>query len=289
MSTAVPPWIEHFGHLAPDYDTLLCDVWGVVHNGVTAFAAACDALMRFRKTGGTVVLITNSPRPSDSVARQLDRLRVPRGIYDAMVSSGDVTRSVIIGRPGQTLYHLGPERDRSVFAGLDLAFAPLDRADYVVCTGLENDEIETPEDYRSRLEAMRVRNLFKVCGNPDVVVERGSRLVYCAGALADLYASMGGEVLYAGKPYRPIYEMAAAKAQAARNRKIPLGRTLAIGDSLRTDLRGASDFGVDFLFITSGIHADDFGRRGNPDLNVLHGALAETGVSPKAVMPILQW
>ncbi|HET7849645.1 MAG TPA: TIGR01459 family HAD-type hydrolase [Pseudolabrys sp.] len=289
MSTAAPPLVPHFAAFAPGYDLVLCDVWGVVHNGVSAFSAACDALNRFRGGGGTVILITNSPRPSDSVARQLDRLQVPRGVYDAMVSSGDVTRGVILARPNQALFHLGPERDRSVFAGLNLEFSPLEHADYVVCTGLEDDERETPDDYRQRLEAMRTRDLLMVCGNPDVVVERGTRLVYCAGALADLYAGMGGEVLYAGKPYRPIYEMSMAKAQAARGGKISLGRTLAIGDSLRTDLRGAHDFGVDVLFVTSGIHADEFGLRESPDLEALNSAFDQAGLLPQAITPRLVW
>ena len=200
---------------------VLSDVWGVIHNGIAAHPHACDALMRMRARGGIVVLITNAPRPSEVVSRQLERLHVPRETYDAIVSSGDVTRSVIEERRGQTLYHLGPERDRSIFSGLDVQFAPPETADYVVCSGLEDDESETPDDYRPRLESMLARKLFMVCGNPDVVVERGSTLVYCAGAIADLYATMGGEVLYAGKPYRPIYEMALAKAErlpAARSR-----------------------------------------------------------------------
>jgi HAD superfamily hydrolase (TIGR01459 family) len=209
----VPPIIPHFSALAPDYEVLLSDVWGVVHNGLAAFPHACDALMRARARGLTVVLITNAPRPSAVVARQLDKLHVPREAYDAIVSSGDVTRAVIESRPGQRLFHLGPERDRSMFSGFNVA--PLESANYVVCTGLDDDEVETPDDYRARLETMLARKLFMVCANPDVVVERGPQLVYCAGAIADLYATMGGEVLYAGKPYRPIYDMALDKAQAA--------------------------------------------------------------------------
>ena len=152
-----------------------------------------------------------------------------------------------------------------------MRFAPLESADYVVCSGLDDDEVETPEDYRARLETMLARKLFMVCGNPDVVVERGDRLVYCAGAIADLYATMGGEVLYAGKPYRPIYEMALAKAEAAAGRKAPLNRVLAIGDSVRTDLKGARTIGVDFLFVTSGIHAEELGGRERPDTAALSG------------------
>jgi len=284
----LPPFIAHFSELAPGYDVLLSDVWGVVHNGLAAFPHACDALMRARARGAAVVLITNAPRPSAVVARQLEKLHVPRETYDAIVSSGDVTRAVIESRRGQSLFHLGPERDRSIFTGLDLRFAPLEAADYVVCSGLDNDDVETPDDYRARLATMRERRLFMVCANPDVVVERGPRLVYCAGAIADLYATMGGEVLYAGKPYRPIYDMALAKAEA-NGRKAPLGRVLAIGDSVRTDLKGARALGVDFLFVTSGIHAEELGGRERPDSKLLSTAFAAAGEMPKAVMRELTW
>lgn len=275
--------------LAPGYDVLLSDVWGVVHNGVNAFPHACEALTRAREQGAKVILITNAPRPSAIVARQLEKLHVPRETYDAIVSSGDVTRAVIEARPGQSLFHLGPERDRSIFSGLGVHFSPLESADYVVCSGLENDETETPNDYLARLQLMRARKLFMVCANPDVVVERGSRLIYCAGALADLYASLGGEVLYAGKPYKPIYDLALAKAQSAAAREIPHARVLAIGDSLRTDLTGAHAIGVDFLFVTSGIHAEELGTRAAPDAAALSAALTAAGGMPKAVMRELKW
>ena len=289
MTAALPPLIPHFSALAPDYDLLLCDVWGVVHNGLEAFPHSCDALMRMRAGGGAVVLITNSPRPSDQVGRQLERLHVPRETYDAIVSSGDVTRSVIEGRRGETLYHLGPERDRSVFGGLTVRFAPLESADYVVCTGLEDDDVETPDDYRGRIELMLKRRLFMVCGNPDVVVERGPRLVYCAGALADMYAAMGGEVLYAGKPYRPIYDMALKKAEAATGRSVAPERVLALGDSVRTDLKGAHELGLDFLFVTAGIHAEELGGRERPDAAALKAVFAAAGETPKAMMRQLMW
>ncbi len=275
--------------MAPGYDVLLCDVWGVVHNGVTAFPHACDALMRARARGTTVVLITNAPRQSEVVARQLDKLHVPRETYDAIVSSGDVTRGVLEQRAGQAMFHIGPERDRSIYSGLNLRFAPLEQADFVVCSGLDDDDVETPDDYRARLETMLARKLFMVCGNPDVVVERGHRLVYCAGAIADLYATMGGEVLYAGKPYRPIYDMALAKAETAAGRKVATSRVLAIGDSVRTDLKGARTIGVDFLFVTSGIHAEELGGRERPDSKALNATFAAAGEMPKAVMRELTW
>ena len=285
----MPPLIPHFSTLAADYDALLCDVWGVVHNGIAAFPHACDALMRARARGAIVILITNAPRQSPVVARQLEKLHVPLETYDAVVSSGDVTHGVIEARPGQSVCHIGPERDRSIFTGVDMRLAPLERADYVVCSGLDNDDVETPEDYRARLETMLARKLFMVCGNPDAVVERGDKLVYCAGSIADLYATMGGEVLYAGKPYRPIYDLALAKAQAAAGRKVAVSRVLAIGDSVRTDLKGARTICVDFLFVTSGIHAEELGGRARPDSKALNATFAAAGDRPKAVMRQLTW
>jgi HAD superfamily hydrolase (TIGR01459 family) len=281
----VPPITAHFSALAGRYDAILSDVWGVVHNGVQATPAACEALRRFRDKGGRVILITNAPRPSDVVMGQLDQFGVPRESYDGIVSSGDVTREVIRSRAGQMLCHLGPARDRSIFTGLDVRYAPLESADYVVCSGLEDDERETPQDYRGRLEAMRQRNLLMVCGNPDVVVERGERLVYCAGAIADLYAEMGGEVLYAGKPYRPIYDAALAKLAPPPGHD----RILAIGDSLRTDLAGANTVGLDFLFLTAGIHAGDFGVQADPQSAALQKAMAAAAKPPVAVMRQLLW
>lgn len=285
----MPRIIPHFSEIASGYDVVLCDVWGVVHNGVAAFPQACDALVRARKAGATVVFITNAPRPHHVVERQSASLGVPRDAYDAIVSSGDVTRSLIEQRPGQSVFHMGPARDVEIFTGLDVRFAPLQSADYVVCSGLDDDDRDTPEDYRARLEDMLARKVFMICGNPDVVVERGTKLVYCAGAVADLYATMGGETAYAGKPYRPIYEMALAKAEAAAGRKAPLKRVLAIGDSLRTDMTGAHAFGVDFLFVTSGIHADEFGGRDRPDAAMLKTKLAAAGAAPAAVMRELVW
>lgn len=280
---------DRFSTLAPRYDVVLSDVWGVTHDGVAAYPDACEALRRYRAGGGTVVLITNAPRPGEAVSRQLDHYGVPRDAYDGIVSSGDVTRSVIAGRPGQSIFHLGPERDHSIFAETGVRFAPLEEADYVVCSGLFNDEVETPEDYRELLGKMRQRSLFMVCGNPDVVVERGDKLVYCAGAIADLYVSLGGDVLYAGKPYRPIYADALKRAEDARGRPVPLARVLAIGDSLRTDVKGAAGFGIDCLFVTAGIHAEELGARDNPSADALDRIFATAGVRPTAVTQRLVW
>jgi HAD superfamily hydrolase (TIGR01459 family) len=285
----VPHVIPHFSALASSYDVLLCDVWGVVHNGEVSFSDACEALMRARAQGKVVIFITNAPRPGDSVTRQIDRLHVPREAYDGIVSSGDVTRDVIVHRKGQSICHIGPERDLPIFKDLPVTFAPLESADYIVCSGLYDDETEKPEDYRARLDIALKRKLFMVCGNPDLVVERGSEMVYCAGSIADLYATMGGDVLYAGKPYRPIYELALAKAEAALGRKADMKRVIAIGDSVRTDLKGARAFGIDMLFIAAGIHAEEFGGRDTPNADAMKTVFAAAGDEPTAVMKHLMW
>ncbi len=280
---------ESLAALAPDYDVVLSDVWGVVHNGVAAFPEACEALSRFRDGGGNVVLITNAPRPNAVVASQLDHFGAPPGIYDAIVSSGDVTRNVIMQRPGQTILHIGPQRDLATFEGLDVRFAPAESADYVICTGLFHEDTETPDDYRAMLEAMRARDLFMVCGNPDVIVERGDTVLYCAGAIADLYAKLGGDVLYAGKPYPAIYDLALTLAQDARGKPVDRKRVLAIGDSVRTDFAGAAAYGIDCMFVTAGIHAAEFGGRDDPDPDAVERVLMEAGGKPRAIARRLKW
>jgi HAD superfamily hydrolase (TIGR01459 family) len=286
---AGPAFFEHFSDLAGAYDAVMSDVWGVIHNGVAATAAACDTLTRFRQRGGTVMLITNAPRQGEVVTQFLDRLVVPHSAYDGIVSSGDVTRSVMAARPGKNVFHIGPERDLPIFEGLGVTFADIEHADYVICTGLRDDERETPESYRAELRTLRQRNLFMLCGNPDLVVERGDKLVYCAGAIADLYRSLGGEVFYAGKPHRPIYELALNRIGDLRGGRPALGRVLAIGDSVRTDLKGASDFGIDCLFVTAGIHAEELGDRDDPNPAILSKIFGDAGVLPKAVTRRLVW
>jgi HAD superfamily hydrolase (TIGR01459 family) len=205
-----------------------------------------------------VILITNAPRPANSVQRQLRKLRIADNIYDAIVSSGDLTRHFVADHRGRKMYWIGPKRDSSIHRGLDPVFAPLEQAEYIVCTGLFDDETESAEDYRAMMLQARERKLTLVCANPDIVVERGDRLIYCAGAIAELYRELGGEVIFYGKPHRPIYERAIELAAESRSHPIKLNRVLAIGDSVRTDLAGAHGFGIDCLFVTRGIHAEEF-------------------------------
>src|ERR1700761_8899232 len=249
---------ERLRDLVDGVDVLLSDIWGVVHNGLVAFPDACAALRHFRDQGGTVILITNAPRPADSVQRQLRKLDVADETYDAIVSSGDLARNFVAGHPGQKMFWVGPERDNSIYRGLDAVLAPLEQADYIVCTGLFDDETESAENYRAMMQQARTRKLPLVCANPDIVVERGDRLIYCAGAIAELYLELGGEVIFYGKPHRPIYERAMALAAERRGQTVSLDRVLAIGDSVRTDLAGAHGFGVDCLFVTRGIHSEEF-------------------------------
>jgi HAD superfamily hydrolase (TIGR01459 family) len=277
---------ERLRDLVGEVDVLLSDIWGVVHNGLESFPDACDALHRFRAQGGTVILITNAPRPADSVQRQLRKLGVANEAYDGIVSSGDLTRHFVADHPGQKMFWVGPERDNSIYRGLDPVLAPLEQADYIVCTGLFDDETESAENYRAMLLLARERKLTLVCANPDIVVERGDRLIYCAGAIAELYLELGGEVIFYGKPHRPIYERAIRLAAERRGTSIPLNRVLAIGDSVRTDLTGAHSFGIDCLFVTRGIHAEDFAG-----IDQLDPASARELFShpPKALTRELKW
>jgi HAD superfamily hydrolase (TIGR01459 family) len=251
-------FVEGLRDLVGGVEVVLSDIWGVVHNGLVAFPEACAALHTFRKQGGTVILITNAPRPADSVQRQLRKLGVADDTYDAIVSSGDLTRQFVADHPGRKMYWIGPERDSSLHRGLDMVVAPLEQADYIVCTGLFDDETESAEDYRTMMLQARDRNLTLICANPDIVVERGDRLIYCAGAIAELYRELGGEVIFYGKPHRPIYERAIQLAAERHHHPIELNHVLAIGDSVRTDLAGAHSFGIDCLFVTRGIHAEEF-------------------------------
>jgi HAD superfamily hydrolase (TIGR01459 family) len=277
---------ERLRDLVGGVDVLLSDIWGVVHNGLAAFPDACDALYRFRAQGGTVILITNAPRPADSVQRQLRKLGIADDTYDAIVSSGDLTRHFIADHPGKKMFWIGPERDYSIYRGLDASLAPLEKADYIVCTGLFDDETESAENYRAMLLQARERKLTLVCANPDIVVERGDRLIYCAGAVAELYLELGGEAILYGKPHRPIYERALALAAERRGHAVQSGRVLAIGDSVRTDLAGAHGFGIDCLFVTRGIHAEEF--EGIDQLDP--GSVMELfGHPPRAMMRELRW
>ena len=285
---SLPRFAPHLGDLVHDTDVLISDIWGVVHNGVVAFPEACEALQTFRKSGGTVVMLTNSPRPTPAVQEQLRGLRVPDDCYDDIVTSGDLSRHYIATRPGEPLYQIGPDRDGPTFHGLDVNFAPLERAHCIVCTGLFDDETETAEDYREILLTALDRKLPMICANPDIIVERGDKMIYCAGAVAELYRELGGEVTFYGKPHRPAYQRAFDLATARRGAPTPLNRMLAIGDSVRTDLAGANGFGIECVFVTRGIHSAEFTNMREIDAAASKQLFSDTK-PPFVLMRDLRW
>jgi HAD superfamily hydrolase (TIGR01459 family) len=270
-------------------------VWGVIHNGRETFPGACEALARFQRERGPVVLISNAARPSAEVAVQLDGLQAPRSAWSGFVTSGDVTRPLLAARAAETGGHgpvwaIGPEQAGPLYAGLGLDFAGPEDAAFISCTGPVDDETETPEDYRASLSIAAKRGLTMICVNPDKMVQRGDKLIYCGGALADLYVSLGGEAVMAGKPYAPIYEASLKEADRLAGRALDRSRILCIGDGLSTDVLGANRQGLDVLFIAGGVHAADVaGPGGGLGEEALSAALAQRELEAAYALAALAW
>ena len=279
--------VDGLSDLVSDYDCILCDVWGVLHNGKAIWSDAAHALSKAREAGLAVVMITNAPRPQGPVLRQLANMNCPEGVFDDLVTSGDVTRA-LIERLGGPVYHIGPERDYALYDGLDVKFAEPQQAAGIVCTGLFDDYNEHPKEYIERFKGYIELNLPLICANPDIVVEVVDRLLWCAGALAREYDELGGETRIVGKPYSPIYEVAIERASEVLGRVPDKSRILAIGDGLPTDIKGAKDNAVDALFITNGIHAAEYTDK-IVDEEKLHRFLAEQGASPASWIKTLVW
>jgi HAD superfamily hydrolase (TIGR01459 family) len=278
--------LQSLDEIAERYDAILCDVWGVVHNGKGAYAPACAALTRFRARGGAVVLITNVPKPRAPLPAQLDRLGASRDCWDAIVTSGDAIRAELALRAPGPMYRIGPPHDAPLWEGLGLAMSGLDEAAFLAVSGLNRDFDETPGDYADILAAARARNLELICANPDIVVRVGDNLVWCAGALARDYAKLGGRVVLAGKPHAPIYDLAYDELRAL-GRALDKARTLAIGDGVATDVLGANRQGVDCLFIASGMHGEALKSEGRLDIAKVKAALAAEGAHARYVMAAL--
>ena len=287
--------IRSLDDIDPGYRVLYCDLWGCLHDGVRVFPAAAAALERFRAQGGTVVLITNSPRPAGSVALQLDSLGAPRSCWDLIVSSGDAAQAAMVaGQFGRRVYHIGPERDRVFFedgAGrpLDIARVPLEEAEGVVCTGLFDDRLETPDDYRAAILAGKAKGLKLLCANPDVIVDVGDRRIYCAGAIAAAYADAGGRSYYFGKPHPPIYALAREKL-GAMGVAVQPDEILCVGDGIATDVAGAMGEGLDVLFVTGGLAAEETAtdRASGPDPLLLTAYLAAARLGPRYAIGCLR-
>ncbi len=288
-NTATPAFVTGLADLASAYRALLCDVWGVVHDGVHVHRAATDALARYRAEGGIVLLITNAPRLKADILTIFSRMGVPPDAYDDILSSGDVTRDILAEKSGTRIFHLGPERDLSIYDDLPHVLGGEDDCDLVCCTGFFDDETESPDDYQDRLVAWRARDVPMICANPDIVVERGGRMVWCAGAMAQRYRELGGKTIMIGKPHALVYAAALERIAAIAGEPVALQSVLAIGDAMGTDIRGADGQGIDVLFVTGGIHAAEFGDRDTPDLAKVHERLATASLGARAVMPRLAW
>lgn len=284
-----PTVVPGLSALAERYDLLLCDIWGVVHNGREAFPRACDALARFRAGGGEVILISNSPRPRAGVVTQLDALGVPREAISRVVTSGDATRKLLSARAPGPAWKIGPDRDDPLYDGLGLDFSPLEDAAFIACTGPFDDEVETPDDYRERFVAAIARGLPMICANPDIVVQRGDKLIYCGGALAELYEALDGQVAMAGKPHAAIYELALAEAATLTGRAVDRRRVLCVGDGPRTDLRGANAQGLDALFIAAGIHGQEILAKGGLDVAMMDHVFETEAVTAAWATVELVW
>jgi HAD superfamily hydrolase (TIGR01459 family) len=275
-----PQILTGLSDIARDYDALVCDIWGVLHDGAAALPDALAALKRFRETQGRVILLSNAPRPKRDVEELfVQRFGVVLDCCDEIVTSGIATRADLERRRPGRMFHLGPERDSGIFEGLGIELTGIDEAEIVLNSGLFDDEVETPDDYRELLARMKARGLVMLCANPDWLVQRDGRLIYCAGAVANEYEKIGGDVIYYGKPMPAIYELVRAAAPDAK-------RLLAIGDGLHTDIKGANAVGIDALFIADGVHGEDVAEMTQAHMAEL---FAKAGVGARAAMRSLHW
>lgn len=279
--------IASIDEIADRYDAVLCDVWGVLHNGRTAYPAACAALQRLKRAGKHVILITNVPKPRGPIPGQLDRAGVPRDAWDAIVTSGDAIRAELATRAPGPMFKIGPDDyDRTLWEGLNLKQAPLSEAAFFAISGLNRDN-ETPADYVDVLREAKAHNLDLICANPDIIVQFGNRMIWCAGAIARDYEAIGGRVVMAGKPFPPIYDLARKELADISDRTIDPVRILCIGDGVVTDIVGANAQGLDALFIAAGIHGEGLQTNGKLDPSKVDAALAEENARATYAMAAL--
>lgn len=283
--------IDSLDEIAGDYDAVFCDLWGCLHDGVRALPDAVDALRRFKAGGGTVLLLTNAPRPRASVAEQIAGLGVPDACWDTIATSGDAARAAMFtGAVGSRIYFIGQDRDDAFFEPLQLVDdpveivrVPVDEAEGIVCTG-PFDPHADPSDLRPQLLLAKTRGLTMLSANPDVVVDRGDTREWCGGAVAQLYEEMGGEVMSFGKPHPPVYDLARRRLSEL-GADIPDERILAIGDGIDTDVRGAQGEGLDVVFVTGGIAREETRTEGGrPDEAALERFLEGKGMAPGFAM-----
>ena len=271
------------------YDALVCDVWGVVHNGRAVFPAAVEALRAARRRGCVVALVSNVPKPRDPIPGQLDRLGCPRDAWDMIITSGDAIRAELLVRAPGPMLKIGPEDDAILWSGIGLEQTDdLAKAAFFAISGLNDPLHETVDDYQAMLLAARARDLELLCANPDLVVRMGDTMVVCAGAVAAAYTAIGGRVVMAGKPFAPIYRLAFAEIDARAGAVVDKARILAIGDGIGTDILGANGAGIDALFIASGVHGEKLKTNGNLDPRRVEAALAHDNAHARYLMEHLQ-
>lgn len=268
------------------YDGILCDVWGVYHNGIRVYPEASRALAEYRAQGGTVVMLTNAPRPASEVEAAVRRLGGGVADYDAIVTSGDAARSFLAsGAWGMRAFHLGPPRDLPLVRGLSVELVPFAAAEFILCTGLFDDRSEGPDDYADLLGNALGRRLPLLCSNPDRFVDIGPLRVPCAGSIAVAYEAMGGRVAYFGKPHSPAYEAALESLCRIAGRTVSRERVLAIGDGILTDVAGAANMGLACLFVTGGLASSEIRHEGGvPEPTELARFLEHHGAAPMAAM-----
>ena len=281
----MPLTINGLSEIAQDYNALACDAWGVIHNGRALLPGAAEAMIAFRETCGPVVILTNAPKPSPIIPPQLDRLGLSRQAWDGIVTSGDATRAEVLKRLPAPAWRIGPDFDDAFFDGLGAEFVPPSEAGFIVCTGLNDGFEEVPEMYHDDLRAGVDRGLEMVCANPDITVNWGGRMMWCAGALAQIYEAFGGKVVYGGKPHAPIYDLVRAETEKHRAGNTDPLRILAVGDGINTDIMGANRAGLDALLVTGegglnegASHRDEIALK-----------LRDAGVHAHAIIEGLRW
>ena len=269
--------------IAADYDAILCDLWGCYHNGIAYYPAAAAACQRFREGGGTVILLTNAPRPAVSVERLLAQMGAPGDSWDAIVSSGGACQAAVAdGSYGEAFAYIGPERDLHMLTDVGREARPIAEADAILLTGLRDDRVETPDDYADEITDWVARGLPVLCANPDIIVDRGDVRLWCAGAIAKRVEEAGGQVIWFGKPHGPVYERCRKVVADLRGGAVPNSRILAIGDGIGTDVPGGLAAGFDVVFVTGGLSSADFGPDVEiPDQAPLEAFLADVGLAPR--------
>lgn len=248
--------ITNFAEISHNYDALICDVWGVLHNGQKLFDGVEECLKRFKKENKIIILLSNAPRPSLYVKKMLDNLNFNEECYDKIITSGDLTKKSLNSNIfGRNCYHIGPDRDLNIFDDVEVSRVEFEAADFIFVTGLFDDENEDENDYLELLLLAKERGMKLICANPDLLVQRGNKLIPCAGSISKKYYDMGGESINIGKPYSPIFEEAISSINRLNN--LVDNKIMVIGDGLDTDIKGANIVGLDSLLVLGGLFSNN--------------------------------